>query len=172
MFMVSIDVYAESSCVVELSFLTMPEKKQQILPVADGVELALMQMVASKGANGAKISSNFICQKMKGATYTGSNEEWQNFINSAMQGLSSSGYINVQFVPVVPADKVYKTEFQSIEYGFVATKAGNTQHIHNLALLDKAKNTVYTISVSGNETVKAEVLEEFKRLVNTFMIKQ
>ncbi len=170
-FLYSIDVYADKSCVVELSFLTTPEKKQQILPVAEGVELALVQIVASKNANGSKISSNFICQKMKGASYTGSNQEWQNFINSAMQGLATSGYQNVEFVPVVPSNKVYKTKLQSIEYMFVATKEGNTQHIHNLALLDKTKNTVYTISVSGNEKEKMKVSEEFERLLSTFIIK-
>ena len=56
-------------------------------------------------------------------------------------------------------------DFVVKEYIFTADADGNKQIIKNLALLDKANNSVYTFSVSGNEIVEAEISEEFTRLV-------
>jgi hypothetical protein len=165
-------VYSAEACNVKLEFSTIPEKKYQEVKVADGVKLSLAQMMATKKFEGAKVASNFICQVMTGASYTGSNEEWQGFINSATQGLANSGYTNVQFIPVVPKEKKYQSELQSIEYGFIATRGDNTQYILNLAVLDKGKNAVYTISVSGNELVEKQIKSEFERLVASFIIKK
>ncbi len=159
---------AANACAVEIEFSSMPTKKQQQVKVSEGINLVMVQLLAEKSMQGAKIASNFICQKMLGAQYTGSAQEWQKFINSAVSALEKSGYSDVQFIPVTPKNKLYKTELMSIEYKLLATISGNKQVIQNLAVLDKVKNTVYTISVSGNEKVEREVFKEFSNLANSF----
>ncbi len=167
----SANVFSAEACKVELQFITQPEQRKQVLELSPEINLALVQMISTQNVEGAKVASNFICQQMTGANYTGSQEEWKRFINSAIQGLTNKGYQDVKFIPIKPESKVYKTSLQSIEYNFIATRDNNTQHIHNLAVLDTVKNAVYTISVSGNELAKNQIEREFERLVASFIIK-
>jgi hypothetical protein len=133
--------------------------------------MQLSNTVAIKEIKSARIASNITCQQLTGASYTGSNEEWAKFFDSAFQGLHKAKFKNIQFTLAGEDDKVFDTilanDYAVKEYVLTGDADGNKQVFKNLALLDKANNTVYTFSVSGNIAVEAEIIEEFNRLVGS-----
>lgn len=159
-----------NSCKFNVRFETDPSIKEQKINVSKGVELKLKQYVAVRTEKGANIASNVICQHLIGQQYTGSQQEWKGFINSAVQGLIKHGFKNLNMTKVGTDDAVYKGSYPNFEYTFTGDLGKNKQIIHNLALLDKANNQVITFSVSGNEKVKSEIKAEYKNLVNSFSL--
>ncbi|WP_372767914.1 PsbP-related protein [Pseudoalteromonas sp.] len=159
-----------AKCDATADFVTPPKTKRQSLDLAEGVTLKLAQTISTQIKSNAKIASNVICQVLEGASYTGSEEEWQGFINSAANGLIAKEYQNVTLTLVGEMDATYKGKKQNKEYVFTAKTPSGVQHIHNLAVLDKENNTFYTLSVSGDESIKDEVIKEYKRLVDSFSL--
>lgn len=170
-FLYSTTSIAANVCNIDIKFETKPAIKQQTVKVAEGIDLFMTQMLATKSSDGAKIASNLICQKMIGTSYTGTEQEWQYFLESALKGLLAAGFKDVQVTAITATDKIYKGAFGNVEYSFVGVRAENKQHFYNLAILDKINNTVYTLSVSGNERAQAKIKNEFERMVNSLIIK-
>ena len=162
-------LFTEQVCLLSIKLDTKPTNKNQMLNFDDNIHMQLTNSVAIKERKSARIASNITCQQLTGASYTGSDEEWVKFFDSAFQGMLKANFKDIQFTLVGEADKIFKPDFVNDymvkEYFFNADAGGNKQIIKNLALLDKANNSVYTFSVSGNEIVEAEIIEEFNRLV-------
>jgi hypothetical protein len=168
---VSVDVIATEQahqCDIDVSFKSEAKTSQQVYKAAPTVKLYLTQMIAMQKLKDVQIASNVICQKLTGAKYTGSEQEWQGFIDSAIKGLLSNKYEDVEITFVGEQDKVYQGTLINKEYNFTATKDTNKQKIYNLALLDKKENAVYSFSVSGNVKKIEAIKQEFKRLVASF----
>jgi hypothetical protein len=112
-----------------------------------------------------------ICQLLSGANYTGSREEWQNFIDSANKAMVQKKFENITLTMVGDDEKVYKGSFDSKEYIYRAKTPIGTQHFYNLAVLDIDNNAMHTLSVSGDESVSDAVAKEYQRLVGSFKLK-
>jgi len=161
---------ANEQCSAKVNFLTVPKIQSQTVPLADEVSLKLNQYLATQSKDGAKVASNVICQQLIGASYTGSDEEWKNFLESAINGLKRNNLQDIQFTLVGEVDKVYKGDLENKEYSFVFKSSAGVQNVYNVAILDLENNTIYTISVSGHESVKESVYQEYKRIVSSFQI--
>ena len=159
-----------NSCKFDVSFASDPTVKKQTIKVSQGVELKLKQYVAVRNEKGANIASNVICQHLIGQQYTGSQEEWKGFINTAVQGMLQHGFKDLQFTKVGTDDAIYKGQYPNYEYTFTGDIDGNKQIIHNLAVLDKKNNQVITFSVSGNEKVKSNIKTDYENLINSFSL--
>ncbi len=161
--------FTEQVCLLSMELDTKPKNKSQTLNFDDNIKMQLTNTVATKSHKSAIIASNITCQQLTGASYTGSNEEWAKFFDSAFQGMLKANFTDIQFTLVGEEDKSFHSaianDFIVKEYIFTADAGGNKQIIKNLALLDKANNSVYTFSVSGNDMVEAEISQEFSRLV-------
>ena len=161
---------SNNSCKFDISFLTDPTVKEQTINVSKGVELKLKQYVAVRTERGANIASNVICQHLIGQQYTGSQQEWQGFIKTAVQGMMQHGFKDLKFTKVGTDDAVYKGQYPNYEYTFTGDIGGNKQIIHNLAVLDKTNNQVITFSVSGNEKVESDIKTDYENLINSFSL--
>lgn len=161
---------SDKSCKFDVSFLTDPSVKEQTINISKGVELKLKQYVAVRTKNGANIASNVICQHLIGQQYTGSQEEWKGFLNTAVQGMIQHGFKDLKFTKVGTDDAIYKGQYPNYEYTFTGDIGGNKQIIHNLAVLDKANNQVITFSVSGNEKVESVIKKDYENLINSFSL--
>ncbi len=162
---------ASGECNAKVTFLTEAKTRSQVLQLAEGVSLELKQSVASQAEEGAKIASNVICQLLNGASYTGSSQEWQNFIDSANKAMVQKKFEEVTLTMVGDSERVYKGTLDSKEYIYTAKTPNGKQYIYNLAVLDIANNAMYTLSVSGHESVNAAVATEYRRLVKSFHLK-
>lgn len=161
---------SDNSCKFDVSFNTDPQVKEQTMNVSQGVELKLKQYIAVRTERGANIASNVICQHLIGQQYTGSQEEWKGFINTAVQGMMQHGFKDLKFTKVGTDDAAYKGQYPNFEYTFTGDIGGNKQIIHNLAVLDKKNNQVITFSVSGNEKVESEIKSDYQQLINSFSL--
>jgi len=159
---------ANNTCKFDIKFASMPKQKNQNIQASPTVSMDLTQFVATQTIKSADIASNVTCQHLVGHSYTGSQQEWTGFIDSGIKGLIKAGVTDIQFTKVGADDAAYKGTLDNIEYVFTGDNGGNKQVIHNLAVLDKAKNQVITLSVSGNEKVTQEIKDEYLRLVNSF----
>lgn len=158
-----------NACDNAIEFTAEAKVQHQHIPLSPTVSMDLTQQVAQQRFNKVVVvASNMVCQKLTGAAYTGSAQEWKKFIDSAINGLLKAGFKDLSFTAVGSDDKVYQGKLDHQEYILIGNTGGNIQHIHNLAVLDKSKNTVYTLSVSGNEKAQDAVKTEFKRLVGSF----
>lgn len=167
----TLPAFAFGECNASVTFVTEAKSRTQLVKLAEGVSLELEQSVASQYKDGAKIASNVICQLLSGANYTGSREEWQNFIDSANKAMVQKKFENITLTMVGDDEKVYKGSLDSKEYIYMAKTPIGTQHFYNLAVLDIDNNAMHTLSVSGDESVSDAVAKEYQRLVGSFKLK-
>lgn len=164
-------VVQQGVCNASLALNAKPIVKQQTIKLNDKVSIDMKQYLSTHSHKGVAIADNTICQKLNGAKYTGSNEEWIGFINNAVNGLKNSGGKEMMLkLMAEEKDKVYKGDNPHREYYFEGDFGGNSQVIYNLAVLDKRKNIIYTLSVSGAFRARTIVKEEYKRLVKSFKL--
>jgi hypothetical protein len=156
-------------CGLTVSFENQPKIKQQTLKLAETVTMEITNALALNDSYGAIIATNISCQQLAGASYTGSAAEWAKFFNSANQGLVNASYKDIEFTLLGTDDTIANrslaSAFTAKEYDYTATIDTNKQLIKNLALLDTANNTLYTLSVSGSSTIESNVRLEFERLL-------
>ncbi|MCQ8879463.1 hypothetical protein NQT69_15790 [Pseudoalteromonas shioyasakiensis] len=155
-------------CQFDIKFSSEPQQKSQTVNLSPTVTMQIEQFVTTQVKDNAKIASNVMCQNLTGHAYTGSKQEWANFIDNGVKGLLNAGFKDLQFTRVGTDDATYKGDLANMEYIFTGDNDGNKQIIHNLAVLDKSNNQVITISVSGNEKVANEIKTEYQNLVNSF----
>lgn len=159
---------ADKFCVPTLIVKSKPETKQQVVKLNEKINLHLTQIISLHSNKGARVAVNAICQYLEGAKYTGSEQEWKQYIDNGLNGLLKAGYKDIELTLATDEGTLFTSEHASIEYSFAANKDGNKQVIYNLAVLDKNKNQLHSVSVSGNERIKSAVYQEFKRVLNTF----
>ncbi len=160
----------DSACQFDIEFSSKPKENSQTVNASPSVTMDIKQFVATKVVKNAKIASNVMCQHLTGHAFTGSEGEFAQFIDNAIQGLLKAGFKDLKFTRVGADDATYKDDLTHLEYIFTGDKAGNKQVIHNLAVIDKKNNQVITISVSGNEKVSDEIKSEYTKLVNSFSL--
>jgi len=161
--------FNEQLCGLTINFESEPARKQQIINMSAQVSMTITNSTLIKKDLAAQIATNTTCQQLAGASYTGSQQEWAKFFDSAFSGLVKANYQDLKFTLVGENEKAYtlKNNLVTKEYVLTGEIKNNKQIIKNLALLDKDKNRMYTFSVSGNEIVAAEIDKEFKRLVSS-----
>ncbi|WP_462164586.1 hypothetical protein [Pseudoalteromonas xiamenensis] len=144
------------------------KKTHQVIDMKNGQKLIMTQwlQVETQSKANAKLATNIICQSIQGRLYTGSNEEWSQFINSAAQGLVQAQAKNIEFTLVGTDDATYQGTMDNREYQFVASIGRYKQVIKNITLLNNSKDEVMTISVSGNEAIADNINQEYKRIVS------
>ncbi|MCG7566511.1 hypothetical protein MHM95_09430 [Pseudoalteromonas sp. CnMc7-15] len=155
-------------CAITIAFKGQAQSRSQQAQLSPKVTLELKQWVDTHSVKGVKVASNVICQHLDGQAYTGSQQEWQAFIDRGIKGLLKAGFKDMQFTRVGSDAELYQGPHKSLEYIYRGTKDDNRQHIYNLAVLNKATNELVTLSVSGNEAANESVYQEFKRLVDSF----
>lgn len=162
-------VHNTSLCLLEVAFESEVQKKQQTINLNNNVKMSIANLMATQSVPGARMATNVGCQKLDGASYTGSKQEWVKFFNSAVSGMVKEKYQKVSFTLVGDTEKVYrpvaKANFITKEYIIRGAIKDNQQVIMNLAILDKPNNTLYTFSVSGSALVETEIAKEFQRLL-------
>lgn len=161
--------FNEQLCGLTLNFESEPARKQQIINMNAQVSMTITNSISIKKSLAAQIATNTTCQQLTGASYTGSQQEWSKFFDSAFSGLVKANYQDLKFTLVGENEKAYtlKNSLMTKEYILTGKIKNNKQIIKNLALLDKENSRMYTFSVSGNEMVAAEIDKEFKRLVSS-----
>jgi hypothetical protein len=167
----------EQVCQLEIDFEKKPRTKKQALNLSADVQMAITNKISINKALKARIATNVSCQKLMGASYTGSEAEWAKFFDSAISGLVQSGSKGLEFTLVGDNDREFNaiatsytdlaSSFIAKEYTFSGEIRGTKQVIRNLALLDKESNILYTLSVSGHDSVTTEIGQEFSRLVTS-----
>lgn len=114
----------------------------------------------------ARIATNVTCQFMLGQKFTGSDNEWQGFYQSAINGLLAAKAEDIQFTLIGEDKALYSGKAKNYkEYRFDANLGGNKQVIKNFTVLELDKNEVITVSVSGNEAVEAEIKEQYQAIL-------
>lgn len=157
----------ECSSGLVLSVAGKAQNKNQKVALSDSVNLEINQYLFVETYKAARIAKNLICQKIDGASYTGKSDEWTKFFRSALDGLVKAKYENVQFTLVGIDERSYVSENSSQEYVFQGTKDDNEQVIYNLAVLSENKQSLLTISVSGNIAEKEQIQKEYQKLVTS-----
>jgi len=155
-------------CDAKLKFVTEPRSKAQTVKLNETVSLSLNQFIAvQKSRFITTVATNVICQKLVGADYSGTEEEWIQFIQQASSGMQASGGKSMRLELVGEKEKVFLKDINNREYRFYGEFKGVKQTIHNVAILDKENNIVYTLSVSGEVKGVKAIREEFARLVES-----
>lgn len=159
----SFNVFA-NACLVNVEFVNPPQVKHETHKLNESISLDMSQQLDVQTFGNIKVATNVTCQKLIGAKYTGSEQEWNNFIGTARKGLLATGHKDLK-ITVFPNDnELFDGKHQSLEYRFSGERAGNKQLIYNFAVLNKTQNTLYVFAVSGHENAKKEIEEEFSRL--------
>lgn len=164
--------YYSDVCDANLIFNNKPMKKKQVLDIDKKTTLTMYQFLSEQSFSGKNIATNVICQQLDGAIYTGGDEEWAGVIQNAISAIQASGAQDIQLVLTNNSLKVFPSLENNKEYDFKADFNGNKQLIKNFTYIDKPKNTVYTISVSGAQVIKSEVINEFTRIVTSFSLEE
>jgi hypothetical protein len=158
-------------CQARLQFVTAVEKKRQELQLTPDVSMVMSQFLSlQRTKRGTKVVSNVICQQLSGANYSGSQQEWTQFIDQAVTGMKKSSGKKMQLVLVGEKDKLFHQDIDNREYTLYGEFKGSKQVIYNLAVLDKPNNTVYTFSVSGSKRYNDAILEEYQRIIASFSL--
>jgi len=159
----SLNLYA-NACLVQVEFNNPPKVKHEQHKVNANISLDMSQQLDIQTKGNIKIATNVTCQKLNGAKYSGSEQEWNNFLNTARRGLSATGHKDLK-ITLYPKDgALFDGKHAQMEYRFSANRQGNKQVIYNLAVLNKEQNTLYVFAVSGNENATRDIEEEFARL--------
>lgn len=167
----SFNVAATSDkCGVNLVFKGIPTTTQNTLELSDKVSLFTKNYLHYQSVKGARIAANVSCQSLSGANYSGTDPEWQNIFKTTLSELSAQGYNNLNFLPLTQNNKNYKSELENKEYIIEAFKGDNQQVLYNLNILSTDKSTLYTIVVSGDSSVRAEIKTEFISILTTFTL--
>ncbi|WP_448213057.1 hypothetical protein [Colwellia sp. MEBiC06753] len=162
--------YITSVCDAQVQLKAKPLIKSQHIVLNDQVSIDINQWLSTSIINSRKLAVNIICQKLTGANYTGSKEEWMQFIQTAVNGFKKTKATDIQLTIVGLDERVYKESENSQEYTITANFEGNKQIIRNVAILDKKANTVYTLSVSGEVGISTQIEQEFVRVVQSFKL--
>ncbi len=158
-------------CEAQLHFSTSPSLKEQTLKLNENMSLNIVQALAIKeSAYGTKVATNVICQRLKGASYTGTEQEWAQFMQQAIGGLKRSEGKNLRLQLLGEDENYYNGLLPHKEYKFYGEFKGIKQAIVNVAILDKTTNTVYTISVSGAEKGEIAIKEELTRVISNLVL--
>ncbi|NUZ10687.1 hypothetical protein HUZ36_07840 [Pseudoalteromonas sp. McH1-7] len=160
----------QAACNFDVVFTTIPETKQQKVELSPDVQLLIAQRIAKQTLNGSVVATNVTCQYLKGKEYTNSESEWQAYLDNAIRGLGKSGVTELEVRIIGSEDKIYTGALASLEYQFEANFGGNQQIIKNLALLDMESNSLISFSVSGSQSEKEGVTDEFKRVISSFKL--
>ncbi|WMN61206.1 hypothetical protein NI389_07440 [Pseudoalteromonas xiamenensis] len=163
----TLSVYAQE-CDFESLFPKSVKKTQQQFNMNNGGKLSMTQWlnVETISESRAKIASNIICQSLQGASYTGEDEEWSQFIQGAARGLVDANATNIEFTLVGTDDATYHGKLDNREYQFIATMDDYKQMMRNITLLNKSRNQVITVSISGNTVIAEEINKEYRRIVS------
>jgi hypothetical protein len=158
-------------CQAQVSFTNKVQKKQQEVSLSADMSVSMSQFLSVQSRMyGNKVASNVICQQLVGGRYTGSSQEWSQFMESGITGLQKSSGTKIRVVDVGDEEKHFHQAIDHREYTFYGTFKGSKQVIYNVAILDKLNNTLYTLSVSGAEQLHSDILNEFKRLIKSFKL--
>lgn len=162
--------FTQDLCNSTISFLTKPVRATEHYDIAAEQSLDITKLITDQTLESRIIASSVTCQQLKGLSYSGNAKEWSNFLDMIIKGMRGTGFTDLQFTLVGSDKSLYKTELNHKEYIFTGDRGGNKQVIYNLAVLNESKTTMFTLSVGGNEYVKDEVYNEFKRLVTSFKL--
>jgi len=156
-----------NACLVNVEFMNPPQVKHETHKLNENISLDMSQQLDVQTFGNIKVATNVTCQKLIGTEYTGSEQEWNNFIGTARKGLLVTGHKDLKITLFPSENSLFNGKYQSLEYLFSGERAGNKQIIYNLAVLNKTQNTLYVFAVSGHENAKKEIEDEFTRLKST-----
>lgn len=156
-----------NACLVNVEFVNPPQVKHENHKINENVSLDMSQQLDIQTFGNINVATNVTCQKLNGAQYSGSEQEWNNFIGTARKGLLATGHKDLKITLFPSGNTLFNDKHRSLEYRFSGERAGNKQLIYNLAVLNKTQNTLYVFAVSGHENAKKEIEEEFLRLKST-----
>lgn len=155
-----------------LSISDFEQSNQQDIDLDSGQRLSIYQWLSQRVTeeHNAKVVKNITCQKLRGARYTGSDEEWAGVISNAVNGLANAKAKDIELTIVGDDRRVYTGSVNNTEYILRFKLSGNQQVVYNFTVLDLIKNEALTISVSGNIVAESEIINDYKRLVELFNI--
>jgi hypothetical protein len=166
----NLNIKNSNICNAKVEFLAPIKENRSTLELSTTVSLDIIQKLSVKTLYGSNLASNFICQKLSGVKYTGSEQEWEGYFKNTANTLSAKGAKNLKLTVIGDIDTAYKGNMPHREYKFRGNFVEGDQVIYNLAVLNLAANEMYTISVSGYYKTEKRVLMEFKRLVSSLSL--
>lgn len=162
--------YKVTACGSEFEFVMPFESNKSNFQLGQNVTMAMHQFVGKQTAFGRVVATNLVCQALNGANYTGSEQEWEQYFYNTQGTLKAKSATDLQLTILGSKDELYKGPLNHREYKFKGEFAEGKQVIYNLAIVDTENNVMYTLSVSGSESVEQLVLDEYKRAVKSLRI--
>jgi hypothetical protein len=167
---INVEIYSKAIGDGTITFVSDPEKQKNTYDISATQKLETIKLLAVDTIDSRDIASSILYQKLAGATYTASPQEWTQFLDSVIKGLRGNGFKELTFTLLGVNEKSYTGTNIHKEYVFTGIRRGNEQIIYNLALFSEDRTKMYILSVGGNEFVKEDVYKEFKRLVSSFKL--
>lgn len=155
-----------AECGLNIAFKKIPKITELTTPINAQVSLFSKNYISVQIAKGARIASNVSCQKLTKAKYTASEQEWQNILKTNFQQLAKKGFKEVTLTPLEAENAIFSGNEQSREYLINASHANDSQVFYLANILNKNYDTLYTIMISGNISVTAEIKKEYERVIN------
>lgn len=163
--------FSSQVCNAQLDFVNSPTQSQQQFQLSETVSMILSHYLTSYSSRfGAKVATNVICQTLIGSQYSGSEQEWLQFIQQATSSVKKSGGKDMRLVLVGEKEKLFNQKLNNKEYKFYGEFNELKQTFYNVAILDKNHKSVYIISVSGSVRAEKAIKEEFIRVISSFKL--
>lgn len=155
-------------CNVVADFKGSVKESKQNTKVSSKVYLLTKQYLSYQIEQHARMATNITCQVLTGTKYSDSEQEWQNILKENFSDLSKQGYSEVKLTPLLAEQGHFSGTESHREYRMDVQAKKGTQVFYSLNLLNPKKDSLYSIMVSGDNSIEKEILAEYKRIVKSF----
>ncbi|MEO2280279.1 hypothetical protein [Pseudoalteromonas pernae] len=145
--------------------------RERVFEINENQYLYVKQSTAiKKDLDKADLNISASCQSLTGTHYTGTTEEWNGYFGKVLKGLEQKGFVEADVTLHTGNNSVYTGYLTSREITVSAQRQDKSLLYRALAVLDLENNTLYTLSVSGEPSLKEKLEEEFKAQFNNMSI--
>jgi hypothetical protein len=152
-------------CGVNITLKKTPKITKLTTALNKQASLFSKSYISVQVTKGARIATNVSCQKLTKAKYTASEQEWQNILKTNFQQLAKKGFKEVTLTPLVADNSFFEGQEKSREYYMEASRGSGSQVFYLANILNNTDDTLYTIMISGDVSVTADVKAEYQRVL-------
>ncbi len=161
--------YADK-CGVNVEFKSIPKVTERSYQVADNVEMFTKGYLAYQNVKSAKMATNITCQLLSGTQYQATEQEWQSILKANFTNLSKQGYEELKLTPLEGKNKYFHGDEQHREYRFDVSKDDFGQVFYIVNILNKQQTTLYSVMISGDSSIAAEIEVEYQRILASLVL--
>jgi hypothetical protein len=163
-------ILSAQECGINAAFKNIPKIAKKTYQINDQVSLNTKQYLSSQSINNAQLATSVACQRIIGANYTGTEEEWQRIFDNTLAELAGKGFKNVNFIVYKKNAQRYQSNLVNKEYFVKASKGDSQQVFYMLNILNESKTVLYNVVVSADSSIVLAVEDEFIRFIKTIEI--